>query len=148
MGNWDGLPTELRLKVFEDLADEARRSKNMQQYRRTDYAVVCRQWQEYFEPLNFRQLILSNACVSELNRRVSSDKRLMVQRIWLRIEVNEYPCMACHDDFPSQRELMDQPLDLVVDVSPSLALAFVGFRGTYDRGLTDVLCYRTTRFSP
>jgi hypothetical protein len=94
--NWSDLPPELREIIFQMLADEARRSKNMQQYRRTSYAVVCREWQNHFEKLNFRQLILSNACVSGLNEHVTGDNRLKVQRIWLRIQLRKYKCKACH----------------------------------------------------
>lgn len=139
MGTWDDLPPELRLKIFDILANEARRSKNLQQYRRTSYAVVCREWQLYFEPLNFRQLTLSNACVSSLNERVPRDKRLMVEHIWLRIEVGNYICMACHGHGLSQPQFRDQQGSLVFSVCDSRSPAWMIH---LTASVTDGFCYQ------
>jgi hypothetical protein len=82
--------------IWKILAGDARKTKNLQQYRRTSYAAVCRQWQAYFEKLNFCYLILSPACIPDLNKHVPRYKRLMVQHIWLRVELLPYHCQACH----------------------------------------------------
>jgi len=95
MEGWDCLSRELKLAVFKLLADDVRKRKNLQRYVNTSYAVVCREWQDYFEPLNFRQLTLSDTCIPGLNAHVPAHKRHMVHHIWLRVVVNRYACPAC-----------------------------------------------------
>ncbi|KAB5566299.1 hypothetical protein GE09DRAFT_1272791 [Coniochaeta sp. 2T2.1] len=111
MAKWRDMPAELRIMVWKLLATDPRRLKNTGQPGRKIYsscAAVCKEWQPEFEPHNFRQLILTPACIADLNTHVPASKRPLVRHIWLRVELPEYRCASCEDsDAPLLEQLVE-----------------------------------------
>lgn len=59
------------------------------------YAAVCREWQYFFERINFQCLTIHQSDLLELGRIVQGQRRMFVQWIWLRLELPEYDCECC-----------------------------------------------------
>ena len=82
------LPIELWQMIWKELADDNCKRKHLGRHPHVHYAAINRDWQNYFESLHFRQLILSTPeCISALNQNVTLRRRRLVQRIWLRVHL-------------------------------------------------------------
>lgn len=55
------------------------------------YAIVCKEWYDYFEPYIFRRLTLSIKRLSELEANITGSRCHFVQYIWLRFERSVQP---------------------------------------------------------
>lgn len=60
------------------------------------YAIVCRDWQEFFEEESFRRLVLTQMDLKAFKRIVRS-RRGFVKQIWLRILLPKYECVVSCD---------------------------------------------------
>ncbi|KAK3692088.1 hypothetical protein B0T22DRAFT_475057 [Podospora appendiculata] len=57
-------------------------------------ASVCREWMDFAQKRNFRQLILSNSCLYEFERIFEDEgKRRLVEHVWLHVELHPYGCV-------------------------------------------------------
>ncbi|KAI1378126.1 hypothetical protein F4677DRAFT_458814 [Hypoxylon crocopeplum] len=100
MSNWHKLPVELKLMIFEYLAEPDGRMKPkhyITHYHRhkSAYAAVSLEWQGYFERRNFFVLTLSQSDLSDFRRIVVGERRTYLFRLWLRIELPRYTCDSC-----------------------------------------------------
>lgn len=85
--SWKILPQELRYSIFEHLEDSIQSGKA----RASVYAIVCKEWYDYFEPYIFRRLTLSIKRLSELEANITGSRCHFVQYIWLRFERSVQP---------------------------------------------------------
>lgn len=110
--SWSSLPTELKLQIVDylrntkprpylspDSRQEARdKSTPSIRYAHSyaHLAAVNREWQAYFEPQNFKHLILGSSDLLDFRRIISRFHRgNLLQWIWLRVELPEYDCDKC-----------------------------------------------------
>ncbi|KAM7184372.1 hypothetical protein V8F33_013015 [Rhypophila sp. PSN 637] len=75
----------------ENLAADILRSRKDKKwhYARANYALVCRDWQAFFEKECLRSLILNYERVGRLNQMVPPHKRHLVKHIWLWVKLPE-----------------------------------------------------------
>ncbi|OIW28241.1 hypothetical protein CONLIGDRAFT_644443 [Coniochaeta ligniaria NRRL 30616] len=90
MALWPSLPAELRLEIFELLAQD-----RLAHFHFGSYAVVSHEWLAFFEPKNFRRLSLRLPCLDDLDRMVNIRQREFVEHIRLDIGVERYNCQSC-----------------------------------------------------
>ncbi|CAG9975833.1 unnamed protein product [Clonostachys byssicola] len=102
--SWNSLPPELQLEVFEMLlepesnaAPDAAVPDQMAKPRiLSTCAMVCQEWQAYFEKQNFKRLILHQDDVCQFGEILTRHQRtFLVRWIWLRIELPTYDCSRC-----------------------------------------------------
>ncbi|KAI1262516.1 hypothetical protein F5Y18DRAFT_438949 [Xylariaceae sp. FL1019] len=89
--SWPELPTEIHLMILRCLADEPAGDG----HRQSAYAVVCREWQRFFEPVLFKNLVLHQSDVKRLGDVVRNNRITYVKWIWLRLELPAYTCTQC-----------------------------------------------------
>lgn len=77
------------------ILDADARNKKSRPHPRTDHAAVCRKWRFFFQLTNFGQLILTRACLKDLDTMVRPGKRRLVKHVWLRVELPLYRCRLC-----------------------------------------------------
>ena len=116
MGTWGDLPAQLRLMVLEIVSRE--HSEWSEPHARVGYAVVCKEWQLFWEEQTFRRLILNQYRVADLERIVGSEKTRRtgyLKYVCLCVELAEYDCSVCHamEDTDTLRKFVKSP-------SPSL----------------------------
>lgn len=99
---WAHIPLLVQDQILKELANDYNRESKEDKRNRAAYAAVCPEWQEYFEALNFKRLVLHPAALDEfqtlLQRRQAPLSRLPMPRIrhlWLRIELPKYDCDSC-----------------------------------------------------
>ncbi|KAI9735353.1 MAG: hypothetical protein M1818_006548 [Claussenomyces sp. TS43310] len=93
---WNVLPTELRIWILKLLAEPISEEDDAcQPYTKSTYAVVCKEWRDYFEQINFRHLIIHQYDVSVLTEILQGRRRKLVKWIWLRLELPWYSCSVC-----------------------------------------------------
>ncbi|KAK4211725.1 hypothetical protein QBC37DRAFT_426296 [Rhypophila decipiens] len=102
MAKWDDLALELRTQIWNNLSTDARRRRNLAAdnpelredkkwyFARANYALVCRDWQGFFEKECLRSLILTYERVDWLNQMVPPHKRHLVKHIWLWVKLPHY----------------------------------------------------------
>ena len=58
---------------------------------------VCRDWQDFFEPHLFRQLVVDNSRLSVFREAIEHhpERLLYIQDIMLRVKLPEYDCPTC-----------------------------------------------------
>lgn len=89
MVSWYDFPPEIRNMILDQVFQTGAACHNL-----GACAAVCRDWQTYIEPRNFRRLVLNHSCVADFGRIVHK-RKWMVQHIWLRIELPRYHCTTC-----------------------------------------------------
>jgi hypothetical protein len=89
MAGWHDLPIELRIIILKQIVSNNIGGTTSR------YAAVSKEWQIYFQPLNFRRLILSQSCVPDFDRIVRQHRRGMLEHVWLRVELARYNCPDC-----------------------------------------------------
>lgn len=87
---WDALPFEIRDMVLEQVPLPRGGSSNI-----ASYASVSREWQSFFERINFHRLVLNQSQVAKFDRVVQRHRKRIVKHIWLRIELSKYDCRFC-----------------------------------------------------
>lgn len=95
MESWRLLPGELRLIILEMLAeDPAPENENkLSRYPLTQYSLVCRDWQIFFESLLYRHLTLDLASLWDFDRIVRR-QRCFVKHIRLNINMADFDLLA------------------------------------------------------
>ncbi|EHK42117.1 hypothetical protein TRIATDRAFT_29883 [Trichoderma atroviride IMI 206040] len=89
MASWYSYPPEIRSMILDQVFQTGAACRNL-----GACAAVCREWQTYIEPKNFRRLVLNHSCVADFGR-ILHNRTWMVQHIWLRIELPRYRCTTC-----------------------------------------------------
>ena len=80
--------------IYENLAES--HSVKTDPYARAGYATVDREWQRFFEPLNFRRLVVDQDRLDDLDKFTAKGyRRCFVEHIWLRVRLDEYDCVVC-----------------------------------------------------
>ncbi|KAF5588635.1 hypothetical protein FPANT_6553 [Fusarium pseudoanthophilum] len=96
---WLSLPVELRLQIFGYVAEK-------QKYRATDfnrYACVSSEWQNYFERITFRRLLIDNSQLDPLSKATEGEKAVRlsyIRYLCLRIELQDYDYPECDTPEP------------------------------------------------
>ncbi|KAF5641451.1 uncharacterized protein FTJAE_4103 [Fusarium tjaetaba] len=91
---WSSLPVELRLQIFGYVAEK-------QKYRATDlnrYACVSSEWQNYFERITFRRLLIDNSQLDRLSKATEGEKAVRlsyIRYLCLRVELQDYDYREC-----------------------------------------------------
>jgi hypothetical protein len=96
MESWQLLPEELRLIILEMLAyDPAPKNESkLSKYPLTQYSLVCRDWQIFFERLLYRHLTLDRASLWDFEHIVCR-QRCFVKYIRLSIDMKTFDRLAC-----------------------------------------------------
>ncbi|POR32134.1 Uncharacterized protein TPAR_07636 [Tolypocladium paradoxum] len=103
MARWSQLvPLDIHLLVFEMLAQDPTANENKEQRGRpwtkkhplSSYALVCRDWQNFFEKKIYRHLALSQSSLRDFDNFVRRQRGL-VEYIWLKIKLARYTCTEC-----------------------------------------------------
>lgn len=79
--------------IFEVLAESY--SFKTEPYARASYAAIGRDWQRFFEPLNFQRLVVDQDLLDDLEKFTANSKsyrRSYVEHMWLRVRLDEYDC--------------------------------------------------------
>jgi hypothetical protein len=98
MTGWPQLPAEVRRIIFDYLSPES--EWPVASYQRAHCATVCKEWQFQFEQQNFKVLALDQGRFQDFIDIVSCNerRRRAVQRIILRIKLDEYDCSICESE--------------------------------------------------
>ncbi|KAH7313645.1 hypothetical protein B0I35DRAFT_513279 [Stachybotrys elegans] len=95
MAGWNQLPAEIRRLVFDYflLGIDLRADR----YARARAASVCREWQGYFEWVNFETLLVDQDRLQDLEGIVGYHPRRQarVRTISMRVRLDEYDCSEC-----------------------------------------------------
>ncbi|KAM0425235.1 hypothetical protein ACHAPT_009552 [Fusarium lateritium] len=96
MACWELLPPEIRVIIFEMLARDPATwgETGLSRYALTQYSLVCRDWQFFFEGQLYRHLNLGRRSLSAFNNIVRR-QRLFVEHIRLNIDMETYGCWQC-----------------------------------------------------
>jgi hypothetical protein len=103
MATWSDLPTEIRLQIFEVLAQCSRQNIDIRDHfgkwaaqpiYLSDYITVCRQWQQFFEKEIYGRLYLSQSQLGGLSR-LAGRQRQLIEYVWLNIDLSKYDCPTC-----------------------------------------------------
>lgn len=95
---FSSLVPELQILVLEAIADNSIGKKGAAHgYPLSRCASVCKGWQQFFEKVNFRQLVLSCGDIEYFEQLFKRRGGLfyLVQHIWFRIELLRYGCDDC-----------------------------------------------------
>ncbi|KAF5721015.1 hypothetical protein FMUND_3918 [Fusarium mundagurra] len=91
---WSSLPVELRLQIFGYVAGK-------QKYRATDftpYVCVSSEWQDYFERLTFRRLLIDNSQLDRFSKATEGEKAMRlsyIRYLCLRVKLQDYDYPEC-----------------------------------------------------
>lgn len=90
------LPPEIRDMILKLLVLPARRLKWGNQLLHSAYATVCKQWQLFFERINFKHIhLLTRYDVFCFGDKVHGRRRWYVEWIWLDVQLPRYDCSRC-----------------------------------------------------
>ncbi|KAI8715762.1 F-box domain-containing protein [Fusarium sp. LHS14.1] len=95
MKSWQLLPPELRLMVLDLLADDPapKKKTKFSKYPLTQYSLVCRDWQIFFERLLYRRLCVDRASLYNFKHFVHR-QRCFVKHIRLNVDVKAFEHLA------------------------------------------------------
>ncbi|KAJ4327974.1 hypothetical protein N0V84_001504 [Fusarium piperis] len=88
MVGWNNMAYELRLRVYEWVLEAYPRG-NL-----TDYSLVSKEWQEFFEKEIYRHITITRPYFRTFHRYLRRQRHL-VKHIWLRVELERYECDVC-----------------------------------------------------
>ncbi|PHH89439.1 hypothetical protein CDD83_6044 [Cordyceps sp. RAO-2017] len=103
MVEWSSLPFDIRLAIFEALAQNVlavRPGKGrldrprMQKHGLSKYSLVCKEWQPFFEKQLYSNLTITKYSLYQF-RHLVVRQRALVKHIWLKIECETYECPWC-----------------------------------------------------
>lgn len=125
--NWQWLPEIVQEAILRELAKDYNRHSLEDKRYRAAYAAVDRQWQKFFEKLNFDKLVLRSSDLQDfgniVKRRLQRRKGKnggrerretaanaspslycmpKIRHIWLCVELRPYKCRECK--FPEERK--------------------------------------------
>jgi hypothetical protein len=83
---WDGLPTEIRLLIFEALMQDGCTLGRL--------ATVSREWQTELERYNFARIKLTPSRLVDFSSMIHRN-RALVGYIWFCLELDDYDCTKC-----------------------------------------------------
>ncbi|KAM6519939.1 hypothetical protein FALCPG4_013510 [Fusarium falciforme] len=100
MESWRLLPEELRLIILDMLAHDSapKNETKLSRYPLTQYSLVCRDWQIFFERLLFRHLTLDRASLWDFEHIVCR-QRCFVKHIRLNIDMKAFDRLAHTDGY-------------------------------------------------
>lgn len=105
MACWNELPTEIRLKILQMLADDARSNRECAKRSLASYATVCAQWQMVFEQMNFRQLRLDDSDIA-LFKIIAGRRTNHIKRIILSVRMlNSFYPFTLHASSHLEKEI-------------------------------------------
>lgn len=95
MESWQLLPPELRLMVLDLLADDPapKKKTKFSKYPLTQYSLVCRDWQIFFERLLYRHLCVDRVSLYDFEQFVCR-QRCFVKHIRLNVDVKAFDHLA------------------------------------------------------
>ncbi|KAJ4252595.1 hypothetical protein NW757_006036 [Fusarium falciforme] len=95
MESWRLLPEELRLIILEMLAHDPapKNETKLSRYPLTQYSLVCRDWQIFFERLLYRHITLDQASPWDFEHIVCR-QRCFVKHIRLNIDMKAFDRLA------------------------------------------------------
>lgn len=89
------LPAEIRQMILDMVAETY--SFLLQPYARAGYASVCREWQPFFEYLNFQHIILDQTRIPDFRRYFRAKHRQgYLKNLLLCVKLENYDCTVCH----------------------------------------------------
>ncbi|KAH6697256.1 hypothetical protein F5X68DRAFT_257480 [Plectosphaerella plurivora] len=88
MVGWHSLPAELRSLILRYAIEAAQQKPRS--YHLSALAVVCGEWQELVEAVNFASLKLISADLSDFDSLVNGRRRAWLRHIWLKVELPKY----------------------------------------------------------
>lgn len=65
---WNRIPSIVQEMILRELANDYDFNSTEDKQRRANYATVCIQWQEFFESINFRKLVLHPSALVDLEQ--------------------------------------------------------------------------------
>lgn len=100
--NWSRFPGEIQIMILENVADPDSndavpwRNQQTNPCKRafSQYATVCKPWQAFFEPANFRTITISETGFVRL-AKIHACRQLLIKKLWLRITLPSYGCGEC-----------------------------------------------------
>ncbi|KAI9163413.1 F-box domain-containing protein [Paramyrothecium foliicola] len=110
VGTWDSLPTEIRDIILGMVGwpSSGRPYNRSGSPKVARFTTVCKEWQDFFEPLTFRRLVLNFDSLAKFGTIIRrQDTRLgYIRKIWLRIQLCKYHCHDC--ERPEDRAVEDR----------------------------------------
>ncbi|KAI2773228.1 hypothetical protein F4815DRAFT_504406 [Daldinia loculata] len=91
--NWDGLPPEIHLDIFNFLLSMNQYSHD--KHPKSTYAAVCLRWNQFFEPQNFAQLKISQWDLELFEEIVTAKRKKLLRTLWFCVELRPYDCRSC-----------------------------------------------------
>lgn len=91
--NWDGLPPEIHLDIFNFLLSMNQYSHG--KHHKSTYAAVCLRWNQFFEPQNFAQLKISQWDLELFEKIVTAKRKKLLSTLWFCVELRPYDCRSC-----------------------------------------------------
>lgn len=88
MVGWHSLPAELRSHILRYAIEAAQQKPRW--HHLSAYAVVCSEWQELVEPVNFASLKLVSADLSDFETLVNGRRRAWLRHVWLKVDLPKY----------------------------------------------------------
>ncbi|KAK7413831.1 hypothetical protein QQX98_007325, partial [Neonectria punicea] len=128
--------------VFEMLAQDSEAKESKTRTEKTglsQYALVCKAWQEFFEKKIYRHLTLDISSLYDFDKFVQR-QRALVKHIWLRIELATYKCPDCVS-FKSH----DYQADNATTRDAIIWLFYI--LSTWDRGESAALAWKSRRLN-
>ncbi|OAA52027.1 hypothetical protein NOR_00620 [Metarhizium rileyi] len=91
--SWLSLPPEVRLQILDLVRQNGRR------HRLALYATVCSEWQDFFEKMTFRHLLVDDTSLQDFARIMDGKNTRRtgnVGHIFFLIGLPGYPCPSCY----------------------------------------------------
>ncbi|KAJ4200086.1 hypothetical protein NW767_007605 [Fusarium falciforme] len=101
--SWESLPNELSFAIFTILLEDSDK-KN-----RPGFPTVSRQWQDFFEPIFFRRLVIDEPdlnMLSSVTEGSNGFRLFYIRHLWLRLKLAPYTCKYCQTSEP--RDIIHQ----------------------------------------
>lgn len=99
---WGKIPPEVRLIILEEIAagyPAGYAAKKRYNYSKlAQYTTVSREWQAFFEDINFRTFVIDPSHLPFFKGIFDGEnaRRLgHIRRLWLRIKLDTYDCSVC-----------------------------------------------------
>ncbi len=92
MVSWVSLPGEIRNLILRQLALDAAKTRKQKLYLFGKYASICKEWQAFLEPFNFKTLSLTVSALDEFDRVFTDNaiRRKALQRVLFQVMLPSY----------------------------------------------------------
>jgi hypothetical protein len=110
MSQWLQLPTELKQKIFQFLADDpGGNPRKLASCRNKKAGLACfasvsTEWQHFFEQRLYSHLTVTQYCLDDFDQLIHR-QRGIIRHVWLRFRLSSYSCLTCrsHRSEPGQK---------------------------------------------